>query len=128
LRRTCLVGLITLALVIITTTEAAADIRSIGRCRARGDFAICVASGSVDNPSRLWVKVRSTPNQSVDGSWTVVCSRGFGAGSRDGNFSGVTPLKRRIRMPYTNPDDCTLSGSAQLSDSGRLVVILLARV
>ena len=121
-------SVLTLLLVATAASEASADIRRIGRCRARGDFAICVADGSVDNPSRMWVKVKALPNQSVSGSWTVVCSRGSGAGSRDGNFSGQTPLKRRIRMPYTNPDNCSVGASGQLSHGGRIVVILLARV
>jgi hypothetical protein len=68
--RVRLIGsVLTLLLVATAASEASAEIRRIGRCRARGDFAICVADGSVDNPSGMWVRVKALPNQSVSGSW-----------------------------------------------------------
>jgi hypothetical protein len=114
--------------VTLTATEATADIRRIGQCRSSGDFAICVASGSVDDPARLWVKVIARPSQRVNGSWSVVCSRGTGAGSRSGDYAGVTPLKKPVRMNFADPDQCSLSSAAQLSDGGFVRVVLLARV
>jgi hypothetical protein len=113
-------------LVTLTATEATADIRRIGQCRSRGDFATCVAGGSVNDPARLWVKVISRPSQRVDGSWSVVCSRGTAAGSRIG--AGVTPLKKLVRMNFADPDHCSLSSAAQLSEGGFIRVRLLARV
>jgi hypothetical protein len=114
--------------VTLIATEATADIRKIGQCRSRGDFASCVAGGSVNDPARLWVKVIARPSQRVDGSWSVVCSRGTGAGSRIGDYAGVTPLKKRVRMNFADPDHCSLSSAAQLSDGGFIRVLLLARV
>jgi hypothetical protein len=115
-------------LVTLTATEATADIRRIGQCRSRGDFATCVAGGSVNDPARLWVKVISRPSQRVDGSWSVVCSRGAAAGSRIGDFAGVTPLKKLVRMNFADPDHCSLSSAVQLSEGGFIRVRLLARV
>jgi hypothetical protein len=108
---------------------ALADVIVVDRAVGRGDYAVAVASGNVDRPRRLWVEVRARPNQRVDVDWVTVCSRGSGAGSRDGSFSGITPIRRRIRMSYRRPDGCTVSASAQLSGPGRrIVVVILARV
>lgn len=113
-------------LTIAEPASAAAD--RIGRCSARGDYATCVADGTASNPSRIWVTVKARPAQRIDAYWNVVCSRGSGAGTRDGRFAGVAPIKRAIRLPYSSPDDCTVAASAQLSGRGdRIVVILLAR-
>lgn len=113
-------------LVTITATEATADIRRLDRCRANGDFAICVARGSVDDPIRLWVKVTARPNQRVEGSWSLFCT---GSGeSRSGDFAGITPIKKRVRLNSADPDTCSFSSWARLSDSGGIKVVLLARV
>lgn len=117
-----------LAVTLATATPAQAAIRVVDRQRARGDFAVTTASGSVDEPRRLWVKVNARPNQGVSVSWVVTCTRGFGAGSRDGDFDATTPVRRAVRMNYRMPDSCTFAASAQLDDSGRLTVTLLARV
>ena len=82
----------------------------------------------MNDPARLWVKVISRPSQGVDGSSSVVCSRGTAAGSRIGDFAGVTPLKKLVRMNFADPDHCSLSSAAQLSEGGFIRVRLLARV
>ena len=112
------------ACLITGTASAAPDnyVHRVASCRARGDFAICVAGGNVNRPLALYVYVSATPGQHVSGAWTVVCSKGLGAGSKSGSFSGRTTLRRYIRMPYRRPDSCTVSADAQLSHSGRLHV------
>jgi hypothetical protein len=77
--------------------------------------------------------VISKPRQVVSGSWTVVCSRGYGAGSKSGNFSqqtfpvnGVNLVTYGIKLPMAHPDSCTVSASAQLDRSGRINVQLFA--
>jgi hypothetical protein len=57
----------------------------------------------------------------------VICSRGCGAGTKEGEFSGTTSLVKHMTMPYANPSSCTVSASAQLEGGGHLVVNLLAR-
>ena len=117
-----------LAFAVGTASPAVAAIRVVDRARARGNFAIATASGSVDEPRRLWVKVNARPNERVVVTWSVVCSRGSGAGSRDGDFNAMTPVKRPVRMNYRRPDSCTFAATAFLGGDGRLTVTLLARV
>lgn len=87
---------------------------------------MALASGSATNPSSLYVKVSATPRQNVSVYWSMVCSKGFGAGSKDGDFTARTTVKRKMRMPMRNPDDCTVSASGQLDGSGRIKVQLFA--
>ena len=117
------------AVIVLAGTAALAGVRNPGAHfgksgKANGDFAVAVASGNVRHPHKIFAKVTSHPARGVDGAWTVVCSRGFGAGSRSGNLGGHTPLIKRLSQPYANPDTCTASADAQLRDTGSVRVSL----
>lgn len=116
-----------ISIVLAADSPAVAQKVTIDKARARGDYAIAIASGNVNKPKRLWVKVKSRPRQRASGSYTVVCTKGSGAGSKSGNFRGRTIFKRPLKKPYRRPDSCTVSASAQLKKGGRLTVILIAR-
>lgn len=92
---------------------------------ASGEFAIAQASGKVDNPSKIWVKATASPSQAVQGAYSVVCSRGFGAGTKNGSLAGQTPLLRRVPLPTPNPDSCIVAANAQLQDGGGTVRVRL---
>ena len=100
---------------------------TVGRASAAGDYAIAIASANVRRPVAVAVRVLSRPRQRVSGNWTIVCSKGFGAGSKSGRFSGRTPLTRLMRLPMRRPSDCTAAASAQLDRSGSLKVRILKR-
>jgi hypothetical protein len=100
----------------------AAKVHHAGSCRAQGDFAICVAGGTAYNPTTIHVHVSASPNQKVLVSWDLVCAKGFGAGSRSGQFHARTLVNRKISHPYAHPDNCTVSAGAQLSHGGHLHV------
>jgi hypothetical protein len=119
---------VTLAIALGTAAPTQAAIRVLDRARDRGGAAMASAAGEVAQPNRLWVKVKARPSQRVHVDWTVMCSRGSGTGSRDGRFNARTPVRRLVRMPYQSPDSCTFAATAQLDDSGRLILILLAGV
>jgi hypothetical protein len=119
-----LAGALSAALASAPAAALAADV--IASKSASGDFAIVVASGHASHPHTLKVKVRTRPRQRATGNWNVVCSKGTGAGSKSGNLSGTGTFTRKLRMPTRNPDDCVVSAGAQLADSGRITVTLLA--
>lgn len=106
--------------------QPSTKIHDIGSCRASGDYAICVASGSINQPLSIEVHVSSAPDQQVTGAWDMVCSKGSGAGSKSGNFHGMTTLNRKMRMPYKHPDSCDVSADAQLATGGNLHVWITA--
>jgi hypothetical protein len=70
----------------------------IGRESGSGDFASVIASGEAEDPSVIWVEVRASPNQHIAGNWTMDCSGGFGAGSKDGEFEGTTPVLHKLKF------------------------------
>jgi hypothetical protein len=111
-------------------TASVARYRTVyfGKCTARGDFAICTASGSVNHPSAIYAHVHATPNQSISGAWSMTCTKGTGAGGKSGSISGTTPVRKALRMPYAHPDWCSVAADAQLSGSGSLQISLSAHV
>jgi hypothetical protein len=119
------------ATVILAAGPASAATHShtkqIGSCRASGDYATCVTSGSVNHPLALRVHATSGPAQSVTVYWDVTCSKGTGAGSESGDFTATTPISRSVRMNYRHPDNCILSADAQLATGGTLHLWLTAR-
>jgi len=118
----------TVMLLAVLQTPAWADTKRIGKATARGDYATTIADGDVNNPTAIWVKIKARPNQKADGNWSMVCDKGVGAGSKSGSYSGTTPYVRRLKMPYSRPDSCIVSALGSLSNSGKIIVILLARV
>jgi hypothetical protein len=113
--------------LLATTFTATAEARVIGRASASGDYATAVASGSVENPSSIRVRVIASRRQGISVYWSVVCSKGFGAGSKSGQFERRTRrVTRRLRLPMRDPDDCTVSASGSLDRGGRIRVLLLS--
>ena len=122
------VALLALGILVGTALPAQASIVRIDRARARGDYATTIADGDVNNPRRIWVTIKARPNQHADGNYTMTCSKGPGAGSKDGKYSGTTPYRRVLKMPYRRPDECSVAALGSLGDSGTIIVILTARV
>jgi hypothetical protein len=100
----------------------------IGSCRSSGDFATCIASGSVNNPLYIRAHVKASPNQIETGNWNMVCSKGTGAGSSSGSINGTTPRVKKLRMPMPHPDSCDVAVGGQLSGGGSIFVYITARV
>jgi hypothetical protein len=115
------------AMLLPAAAAARSDDKVVGRASASGDFAIALAHASVVKPAAILVAVKSSPLQAVSGNWTLVCSKGLGAGSKSGRFSGTTPLVRLARLPMRGPDRCTVAAGSQLSHGGRITVQILRR-
>ena len=119
-------GLPVAAGLLLTAATASAATASrayrVASCTAEGDYAICDAAGNATAPRDIYVHVTSTPDQSAFVTWDVVCSKGLGAGSKSGQFTAKTPVRRLIRHPYAAPDSCVVSAGAQLKNGGHLKV------
>jgi len=118
----------TLAIALATAAPTQAAIRVIDRAVDRGDVPVVSAAGEAAQPNRLWVKVKAHRNKGVHVDWTVTCKSGTDQGSKDGKFNATAPVRRRVSVPLRQPDSCTLVATAKLLGSGKLVLILLARV
>jgi hypothetical protein len=128
MRRLSLVVLPMLFVVGVVATAIAGPYGTrIGVQSASGDFAVAVASGTAKKPRTIHVQVRTRPAQGFDANWSVTCSRGTGAGSKSGRFSGSGSRAKRIRLPMRRANTCYVGASAQLDDSGRIVVSIYSR-
>jgi hypothetical protein len=115
------------ALVLVGASAAAEAERVIGRKSTTGDFAIAAASGSINRPALVRIRVVSTPSQPVQVTWKLRCTKGKGAATRQGQFRASTPAMRRPLFPMAKPSRCSLSASAQLERQGTVTVTLFAR-
>jgi hypothetical protein len=128
MRRICaLVLALGLFSAIAVTAVAGPYGKRIGTESASGDYAVAVATGTAQKPAAIFVQVRTTPRQGFDAHWTVTCSRGFGAGSKDGSFTGFGTRAKRVRLPMRRSDTCYVAATGQLEDSGRIVVSIHSR-
>lgn len=108
-------------------TVSAAGLRLIGQQSASGDFAIAFASGTASRPSAIYVRVIATPRQTVSVNWNMICSRGTGAGSKEGSYNTSDTGLRRLRMPTAHPDSCTVAAGGSLARGGRIKVLIYKR-
>lgn len=108
-----------LLLLAAPAFASTARIYNAGSCRAEGQYATCVASGTAYNPTTINVHV-SAPRAGlpVYVAWSTVCAKGDGAGTSSGQYKAVTGSNRKIRHPYTRPDYCIVAADAQLTRGG----------
>ncbi len=95
--------------------------------KASGEYAIAQAGGTTHFPRSVYVVVHTSTPQEVHVSWTLVCSEGSGisAGSKSGQFSATTPVRRRLELPSRENDSCVGSANSQLTSSGDVTISLV---
>jgi hypothetical protein len=119
-------GIVAILVVASAAVGSLATWHVIASQHASGDYADTVVSGAVDHPEQqIAVRVTAIPNQHVTGNWNIVCSKGYGAGSKSGSFSGQTPLVHAMTLPMSSPDSCTAAGGAQLDKGGQPTVSIV---
>jgi hypothetical protein len=123
--KTALIGV--LGCCVIVSPAAGATYKRIGSKTASGDFAIAIASGTAVKPRGVYVAVVATPRQEVAVNWTVVCSRGAGAGSKSGDYKTRSSRKRKLKLPMSRSDSCSVSAGGSLARGGRIKVQLFQR-
>lgn len=106
---------------------AQSSYKRIAQKSAQGDFAIALASGNATRPRGIYVRVIATPRQLVSVTWNMVCSKGTGAGSKDGEYTTRSTKLRKLRMPTARPDSCTVAASGSLERGGKIKVQIFKR-
>ena len=117
-------ALIAATAMLVAAPAAGAEV--IGSGSASGDGAIAYATGTASKPSRIRVRITSSPRQSVFVAWSVECSRGTRTKSVNGRFRARTRVTRRLRVPMRRPRSCNASVSALIDRAGRVRVRLLS--
>jgi Ricin-type beta-trefoil lectin domain len=122
--RTVAAGLLILGGLAVTAGVASAT--TAGSCSAQGQYAICDATATINNPTTISVTVTASPNQTVFVAWDDTCSQGLGAGGDSGSFTATTPVTRTIQHPYAHPDMCIVSADAQLQNGGNSIHLAIS--
>lgn len=125
MKRAALILIVGIAAV--AAPASASTFKQIGSKSASGDFATALASGTATNPNGIYVAVFAKPRQRVDVNWTMVCTRGTGAGSKSGDYKTTSSAKHKLRMPTAHPDSCTVSAGGSLARGGKITVKLYRR-
>jgi len=100
----------------------------LGSCRARGAYAYCSASGSVNHPVSIHLHVTARRAQRVSGYWSTYCSNGSRSRREFSSYAGwaspTHPLRRTLGMSYRHPSSCQATADGQLAHGGRMHVWL----
>lgn len=94
----------------------------IARSSSSGQYAATTVSGSVSAPdtATFIIRVKSAPTaQNVHVDWALTCADGTSVKETSGGFDDTTPVNDAgidIYKPFLNPDDCSVSVEAQLTD------------
>lgn len=115
-----------LALGGLATAATAASAATIGKCSSQGEFALCTASGTANNPVILTVTVTASPNQTIDANWNMVCSKGSSAAGSSGSFKAKTPVTRKMPFPFAHPDSCDVAALGALDDGSGHIHVAIA--
>jgi len=91
----------------------------IGSSRSSGDIATTIADGDAKNTKAVYVRGYG---RGLSGLATVICSRGFSAGSKDTTLPRmVSGRLYRLRLPFAG--DCTVAASLDGSGPIRLQIL-----
>jgi hypothetical protein len=96
----------------------------VGTGKAVGSYAVAMASGTANNPSRIVLALSATPSQSALVSWDLDCTEnGGGVGSKSGQVTLRLPVVEPLIMPAPS-SSCIVSGDVQLTGTGTLVITI----
>jgi hypothetical protein len=68
-------------------------------------------------PTSVTVGVTASPNQSASVNWTASCTLSGQTTKTSGGMVSQTPVTDAIMLPFTNPDQCTVSATVTLPNS-----------
>jgi hypothetical protein len=104
---------------IATSQLAHADVA--GTCA--GDFAdaFCNVSETITSPSSISFLISVTPRNQYPGyNYTLDCSLGSQSTSTSGSGIGLTQYTVQVPLPYTVPDSCNISVTADIETGNAL--------
>ena len=110
---------------LLSALASPAHAEVVGSASGSGDYANAIASGTINYPSTVRVRVSVKPSQTVKVNWNATCSRGMSAKGRTGNFTLNGSATRTLRMPLGNADMCIVAAGTMLEGSGRVTVAII---
>lgn len=110
--------------VYVAPKAPAAAMHQVGTGHASGDYAIAMASGTANQPSKIELSVTATPAQSAMVSWDLVCTEKGGidsVGSKSGQATLNAPGVELLVLPGPSTS-CIVSASVQISTGGAVTI------
>ena len=95
--------------------------------RKVGNHARASATGIVDRPAAVAIRVSAAPRQRVVVTWGLACpktNKGTDSGI-GGSYVTIPPNVRALRLPRRKIAFCAVRGDARLTRKGRVKVTLL---
>jgi hypothetical protein len=101
----------------ITAGMSVAHANVAGFCDGSGAKATCTDTQKMTAPTSVTVGVTASPNQSASVNWTASCTLGSQTAATSGGMVSQTPITDAIMLPFTSPDQCTVSATVTLPNS-----------
>jgi hypothetical protein len=122
--------LLAAALVFIGSGVALAT--GLGHRFAHGQDAgpdpVASAFGQTKRPHVIYAKITtSTSGVRIGGKYSTNCAKGKTGGTRGNKFTGTTPVTKKLRLRFTDPDVCDVGVIAALKGDGTIKVELYSK-
>jgi hypothetical protein len=101
----------------ITAGMSVAHANVAGFCDGSGAKATCTDTQTMTAPTSVTVGVTASPNQSASVNWTASCTLSGQTVKTSGGSASQTPVTDAIVLPFTSPDQCTVSATVTLPNS-----------
>ena len=94
----------------------------------RGEFPVASAAGRTHDPHAIFAKVTTRPRHlEIAGKFRTNCAKLTSSGTRGNRVHGRAPVRKKLRLRFSNPDVCDASVTAQMGGTGRIKVELFAK-
>ena len=119
--------------IVLSVTLAAAAVAGGGLKRFahgsdRGTNAVATASGQTKEPRKIIAEVTSSPSDlRIGAKYATICAKGTKSGSRGDVFTGHTPIRKKLRLRFRDPDVCQASLTAKMKGTGTIEVVLFKK-
>lgn len=103
------------------------DAKVIASNSDKGKYPTTLAHASLKDPGAIKMKITPDPEQTTHAAWTVACRKGRSADTSSDRFTVRRAVTKSMNRPFTNPDTCEVSASAQMVKRGTIKVQILER-
>ena len=125
-----LIALIAVVVAALGCSTAIAGPLTLIKKSVEGGTPIAYATGKVNNPRHLFVRVSADPSLSMEVLWNVTCAKGAKGKFPAGEFIAKAPIDRKLKKGFKRPDNCTIDVQAAYADAtqvGAITIELRAR-
>lgn len=121
-----------LAAALVLGASGIAVASGLGHRFAHGQDAgpdpVASAFGQTKRPHIIYAKITSSHSGvTIGGKYSTNCAKGKTGGTRGNKFSGTTPVTKKLRLRFTDPDVCDVGVIAAMKGDGTIKVELYSK-